>query len=170
MSLLPVAGTEVSIDVPESKETNAIYAKWLSERLKVPPNFNAHYMAGWKGGKVVFVIGFFNFAHGRVEMAVACDDPRAVSRGAILVALAHAYLPPWSCTAITAATEKRNEKARKWLKFMGFREEGRLRKASPRGSHLMLHSLLREEFAELVKKFRSEEIAKQFLAGIRHDG
>lgn len=149
----------MSIVVPENQEQNLALAQWacdiLGDELEAF-GFDRH------GYPLFSTIGFavdnellcvfvaFQYAKPNVTMAFASTSPRWATKGNI------AYLGRWlfdslDCQRITAIIEKKNKRSRKFCEGVGFRHEGKLRKAKPDGD-VIIYGLLKEDHEEWLRK------------------
>ena len=151
------------IEVPTDPARKTAFAYWLSQRI---PHFQVegvHTVALWHGEQIAAVVGFCNPHYNRIEACWACDIPRAVTRGAILTMLGHAFVPPWRMYGISATAEKKNKRARKFMEGLGFKQEGVIRQVTPEGGNLLIYALLRPDFLTLIERYRGPEAAQVFL-------
>lgn len=142
--------------VPQNAEQNLALARILCEKMGGDVA-NMACMAAMTETDIVGVIGFFNYRWPNVEVAFYCEDPRwAVNRGGVYAALSYAF-DQLKCRRITALVERKNLVARKMVQRLGFKEEGKLRKAGPKGD-IFVYGLLREELR--IKRYEKPRPAK----------
>ena len=106
------------------------------------------------GVGIAAVAVFYNFRKTDIEIAFA-EEPgqRWAQRDLINMALRY----PWTlgCNRITVIIRKDNRAARKFAVRLGFKQEGKLRKAAPDGTDMFIYGLLEgENKFERVKTLR----------------
>ena len=90
------------------------------------------------------IVAFFNYRKPNIEVGFFCDDFRwALNRDGIIEVLSYPFIQ-LKCSRITALVEKKNTVARKMVQRLGFVEEGKLRKAGPKGD-IFVYGLLADE-------------------------
>lgn len=94
--------------------------------------------------EIAGIVAFFNFRWPSVEVGFFCDDFRwALNRDGIIEVLSYPFIQ-LKCRRLTALVEKKNTIARKMVQRLGFVEEGKLRKAGPKGD-ILVYGLLPDE-------------------------
>lgn len=94
--------------------------------------------------EIAGIVAFFNYRWPNVEVGFFCDDFRwALNRDGIIEVLSYPFVQ-LRCHRITALVEKKNTVARKMVQRLGFVEEGKLRKAGPKGD-MFVYGLLSDE-------------------------
>ncbi len=94
--------------------------------------------------EIAGIVAFFNYRWPNVEVGFFCDDFRwALNRNGIIEVLSYPFIQ-LKCRRITALVEKKNATARKMVQRLGFVEEGKLRKAGPKGD-IFVYGLLPDE-------------------------
>jgi len=94
--------------------------------------------------EIAGIVAFFNYRKPNIEVGFFCDDFRwALNRDGIIEVLSYPFVQ-LRCHRITALVEKKNTVARKMVQRLGFVEEGKLRKAGPKGD-IFIYGLLSDE-------------------------
>lgn len=94
--------------------------------------------------EIAGIVAYFNYRWPNVEVGFFCDDFRwALNRDGIIEVLSYPFVQ-LKCHRITALVEKKNTRARKMVQRLGFVEEGKLRKAGPKGD-IFVYGLLADE-------------------------
>lgn len=96
--------------------------------------------------EVVTVVAFFNDDGQNIEVACATSRPgRGITR-ALLKKFGHYAFEQTGHRRVTARVEDGNDASLALLHGMGFKDEGKLREASPDGKDIHILGMLREEF------------------------
>lgn len=153
--------------IPQTPAEHLFYATWMGRLLG---NFNPNGVSTvvvFDGSRIMSVIGFANPHYNRIEVSWASINPQWVTRRNVLGLLSYGYQP--GITALTAVVKKSNKRSRRFIEAIGFVNEGTLRKAGEKGENLILYGMLREEFANLVARFKGMEVAEQWRQ-VANDG
>jgi len=136
-----------------SQEQNELLLAWLQKRLgggDVP----CQCFAIMDGKRLVGVLSYFNYRWPNIECAFYCEDYRwALNRDGIVEAFSYPFIQ-LKCNRVTALVERKNKIARKMVQRLGFKEEGMLRKAGPKGD-IFVYGLLPEDLK--LRKYRHEK-------------
>lgn len=125
-------------------EQNKQLAWLMSERMG--GGSDAQCLAIMDDSGLVGIVGFFNYRWPNIEMCFYCDDYRwALNRKGVHEVLTYPF-KQLDCRRVTALVERKNKIARKMVKGLGFKEEGMLRKAGPKGD-IFIYGLLPDDFA-----------------------
>ena len=125
-------------------EQNVMLEAWLNKRYGGDSSSPCQCLAVMDGKKLVGVLKYFNYRHPNIEVGFYCEDYRwALNRDGILEAFSYPFIQ-LGCKRVTALIERKNRIARKMVKGLGFKEEGVLRKAGPKGD-IILYGLLPED-------------------------
>ena len=101
-------------------------------------------IAVMSGNELVGVVAFFNYRWPNIECAFYCDDYRwALNRRKVWQVLSYPF-EQLKCRRITALVEMKDKRSRRMVQRLGFREEGKLRKAGPKGD-IVVYGLLPSE-------------------------
>ena len=135
----------ISLELPKTPEENVLIAAWVAKRI---PNFKpVKYvtMAFFKPGYgVVGGVVYHNYRGTDIEIAFAAEKGQQwASRDIIAMALRYPF--DIGCNRITALARKDNKRVRKLLAKIGFKQEGKLRKADDDGHDLFIYGLLENE-------------------------
>ena len=143
----------ITLELPKTKEENEALGQWVAKRVPdfIPSNFVA--MAFFDRG-IKAVVLFHNYRITDCEVVFAAEDKSNwASRDAINMALRYPF--KMGCNRLTAIARKDNKKVRKLLVQLGFKQEGKLRKADTDETDLFIYGLLQDEARfERKDKFR----------------
>jgi RimJ/RimL family protein N-acetyltransferase len=89
--------------------------------------------------------------YGTIQISMAATTPRWAQRGTIR-ALLHYPFEQLGCNKVWTATPHTNERAIRFNRGLGFRQEGVLRHQFGRGVHAVVCGLLRNEYRMLFLK------------------
>jgi len=93
---------------------------------------------------VVGVLSWFNYRWPNIEVGFYCDNAYwGLASREIVKAFAYPF-NQLQCKRVTALVEKKNPRMRRMCALLGFQEEGKLRKAGPKGD-IIVYGLLPEE-------------------------
>lgn len=148
------------IYVPQTPAEHLFYATWLGRRIG---NYNPHGVTTvvcFDDSRIMAVTGFANPHYNRVEVSWASASPNWVTRRNVLGLLSYGFQP--HVRALTAVVKRSNKRSRRFIEAIGFINEGTLRKAGEKDENLIVYGMLREEFAELVARFKGRHIAEQW--------
>jgi len=124
-------------------DQNDMLAKLMQNRLEGGLS-DSQNLAVMDGERLVGVVSFFNYRWPNIEVGFYCDDYRwALNRDGIAQVFAYPFVQ-LNCRRVTALIDKKNLRARKMVQRLGFKEEGKLRKASERGD-MFIYGLLPED-------------------------
>ena len=146
----------ITLELPKTEEENIALGQWIASRIPnfVPKNFVT--MAFFKKGEGIKAgVLYHNYRVTDCEIVFAGDGSWA-SRDAINLALRYPFT--MGCHRITAIARKDNKKVRKLLTQLGFKQEGKLRKADVDKTDLFIYGLLEGE-ARLERKDRLRKVA-----------
>lgn len=139
------------IEYPQSQEENLALGLWVMERIPGFRTNNFRTLAffeqnvGIKG-----VVLFQNYRETDIEIVFAAEpNSDWARRDLILEALSYPFRI--GCHRVTAIVRKDNRKARKLVERLGFKQEGKLRKADTDGHDLFIYGLLADE-CKLARK------------------
>ena len=152
----------VAIHCPQTEEGNLRAAKWLAERIPSYNPENVTTMIVTLDGRVVSVAGYSRPHFNRIEISWASDTPRWVTRSSILYLLAPPFLQ-WGCHGISLTVAKKNKRCRRFVEGVGFKYEGTLRQAGTDGSNMIIYSLLKPEYGELIRRWQGEAEYRKFI-------
>lgn len=156
------------IYIPKTPEEHLFFATWLKSRIDHFEPRGVQTVVCYKNDKIGMVVGFANPHYNRIEMSWASDDPLCCTRGNILSMIAPVFMGT-NNGGVTAVVKRGNKRVRKFIEGIGFQNEGTIRKAGPSGENLIVYGLLRDEYMELVKRFRPKiyDQAKEIVNGRR---
>jgi RimJ/RimL family protein N-acetyltransferase len=141
--------------ITPTAEQNQLLSAWLNKRLGGGAT-ECQCFAVMDGEKLVGVVKYFNYRWPNIEMAFLCEDYRwALNRDGILKAFIYPFVQ-LKCHRVTAIIERKNKVARKMVQRLGFKEEGMLRKAGPKGD-MFVYGLLPEDLK--LRKYHGQPIA-----------
>lgn len=130
--------------------------KWVQDRIPETSYHSFQTMAFFeKGVGIRAVVLYHNYRQTDIEIVFAGEGNWA-RRDLIAEALSYPF--KIGCHRISALARKDNRKVRKLLTQLGFKQEGKLRRANPDGTDLFVYGLLPEDF-RLSRKQELERAA-----------
>ena len=127
-----------------SKEQNPLLLAWLNQRMKGGIDGNPQCLAVMDKNRLVGVVAFFNYRWPNIEVAFHCEDYRwALNRNGVAEVFRYPF-KQLKCKRVTALCDRKDKRARRMVERLGFKEEGKLRKAAERGD-LIIYGLLPDE-------------------------
>ncbi len=140
----------ISIEYPRTPEENLGLIKWLQDRIPdITFGPNTRCIAFFeKGVGIKAVIAYYNFRGTGIEIAFASDGAWARRD---LLAEGMRYPFAIGCNRVTALARKDNRKVRKLLTQLGFKQEGKLRRAAEDGTDMFIYGLLEHEYKFWLK-------------------
>jgi len=154
------------IIVPKNMAENVLLAQWacdlLDENLEMfgfdrygKPLFQT--LGFSREGQTVCVCIVYQYAHPNIFIAFAATSPRWASKEN-LRALGVWIFEDLDCTRMTTLTKKQNKRSRKFQEGVGFKHEGKLRKATDDGD-IIIYGLTKEDHKVWLRKaFNGKEI------------
>lgn len=149
----------VRVEYPRTPEENQALAQWVAQRVHFQPAQAGNYcMAIFEEGKGILAVALYqNYRKTDIELVFAAEPDANWARRDVCSEII-SYPFKIGCNRVTAITRKSNKKARKALMTLGFKQEGKLRRADDDGSDLILYGLLPNEW-RLNRKERKREAA-----------
>lgn len=146
----------ITLEIPKTEEENQQLGKWVAQRI---PNFtpnNFVSMAFFEAGVGIAAVALYhNYRVTDCEVVFAVEEgARWASRDVINMVLRYPFT--LGCHRVTAIARKDNKKIRKMLVQLGFKQEGKLRKADIDKQDLFIYGLLEGE----AKYERKEKLRK----------
>lgn len=147
------------IVIPKNKAESVIMAQWacdiLDEKLETfgfdrngEPMFDALGIS--REGKLVCVFVAYQYAVPNVFIAFAASSPRWATKESIK-AVCYWIFEQLNCTRMTTSTKKRNKRSRRFQEGIGFKFEGKLRKATD-NDDIIIYGLTREDHKTWLRK------------------
>jgi RimJ/RimL family protein N-acetyltransferase len=148
----------MTIELPKTAEENAALGLWVSQRI---PNFkpnNFITMAFFEEGVGIAAVALYqNYRTSDIEIAFAAEPgTNWAQRDLINMVLRYPFTI--GCHRVTAVARKDNKKVRKLLMQLGFKQEGKLRKADTDKQDLFIYGMLEGE-ARLERKEKLRKAA-----------
>jgi hypothetical protein len=144
---------------PETIEQTYQMAQWCSERLNEPLEafgFNRNGLPLFecigfsREGRLACVVVLYHKTTNGVFCSFAADTPRWASKENI-AAWGQWIFGQMGLDRVTATIKKSNKRSRKFVEGVGFRVEGKLRKAV-KGEDMIVYGLLKEEHDTWLRK------------------
>ncbi len=141
----------ITIQLPKDAVENALLGKWVEARIP-----DAYYkdfvtMAAFSDTEgILAVVLYHNFKGTDIEMVLAADSTKWARRDFMRIVINYPF--SIGCQRITALTTKGNKTTRKLLTWAGFKQEGKLRRATKAGGDYFIYGLLPDEFRLGSKK------------------
>ena len=147
------------IVTPKNKAETVVMAQWacdvLNETLEMfgfdrygDPLFQT--IGFSRNDELICVVIGYHYTKPNISMAFAAKSPRWATKGNI-AALGKWVFEDLDCDRITAFVAKNNKRARKFDEGMGFKHEGKLRKAALEGD-IIIYGLLKEDHKKWLRK------------------
>ncbi len=147
------------IVVPKNKAETVLMAQWacdiLDSKLELfgfdrygSPMFET--LGFSRGGELQCVFITYAYSSPNIFMAFASKSPRWASKENIR-SLGVWIFDNLGCTRITTFTEKRNKRSRKFQEGVGFKHEGKLRRATDNGD-VIIYGLTQEDHEVWLRK------------------
>lgn len=123
---------------------DAAVARWVGEHLGIH-DFGPCTAIGIIDGKGELIGGvvYNNYRHPNIEATIASTTPRWCQRQIMAAIFAYPFRQ-LGCARITAVTEHTNRRARAFLRRVGFREEGVMRRGFC-AADAVIHGMLADE-------------------------
>lgn len=131
---------------PETKEHNLFMQKWIEKRLPDQVELgDASCLGVVLDSKLVCVVAYNNYRKTDIELNIAADNPRFLSRSNVAGLLAYPFIQ-LKVRRVSALVNKTNVRCRKMAKGMGFVEEGKLRHAGPNKEAMFLYGMTADDY------------------------
>lgn len=133
------------LEYPQTPEEQAGLIIWLQQRIPdITFGPQTKCIAFFEEGEgIKGVVAFYNYRGTGMEIAFAADGAWARRD---LMAQAMRYPFAIGCHRVSALARKDNKKVRKLLEQLGFKQEGKLRRAAEDGTDMFIYGLLEHEF------------------------
>jgi RimJ/RimL family protein N-acetyltransferase len=135
----------ISLEIPKTPEENLLLGKWVEQRVDGKyTDFQC--MAAFEPGHgIVAVVLFHNYRKTDIEIVLAAEPgKRWAYRDMMNAAMSYPFLI--GCHRVTAFVRKDNPLSRKLVEQVGFKKEGKIRRASKDKTDLLVYGLLPEEY------------------------
>ncbi len=153
------------IVVPRNKAESVIMAQWACQILDTKlelfgfdrrgdPMFET--LGFSRNGELMCVFIAYQFTSPNIFMAFASTSARWASKENVR-ALGVWIFEDLACTRMTTFTEKKNKRSRKFQEGMGFKHEGKLRKATDNGDVIIYGLTQADHNVWLRKAFNGKE-------------
>lgn len=133
----------ITLEVPQTVEENHMLGMWVAKRVKnfAPKNFTT--MAFFEHGVgIIAVILYQNFRGTDIEMIFAAEPgTKWAQRDLMNMALRYPF-KQLGCNRISAIIRKDNKRAREIIQRIGFKQEGKIRRADVDGQDMFIYGLL----------------------------
>lgn len=148
----------IKLEYPQNDQENAYLGRWVEQRVPNVKYKDFRAIAFFEEGYgVVAVTLFHNYRQTDIEIVhVAEEGRRWALRGLITEVLNYPF--SIGCHRVTAVISKGNKKSRKMVQQLGFKQEGKLRRADIDGGDMFVYGLLPNEY-RFVRKKRLEQAA-----------
>ncbi len=136
----------VTLELPQTPEENYLLGKWLEQRVEGEyHDFQA--MAVLEHGVgIIAVVLFHNYRGSNIEIVFAVEPKKNWAAARDVMNMIFRYPFSIGCNRITAFIRKDNVKSRKLVTQLGFRQEGKLRRAYKDGTDAIMYGMLQEEY------------------------
>jgi len=133
----------ITLETPQTPQENAKLGLWMSQRIPhfVPKNFTT---IAWfeRGVGIIACAMFHNYRTTDIEISFAAEPgTKWMQRDLINMVLRYPF-NQLGCHRLTAIVRKDNKRARKLVQQIGFKQEGKIRRADVDGHDMFLYGLL----------------------------
>ena len=144
---------------PENQAQNVKMAEWCATRLHENLEsfgFDRFGNPLWQcmgfsvDGELACVVVAYHYTRPNILWAFASDNPRWATKGNIAAALQWVFVQ-LKCDRVTSMVLKSNKRSRKFQEGIGFKVEGKMRRATRKGD-LMVYGLLKEDYEQGLRK------------------
>lgn len=147
----------ITLEIPKSPEENTLLGLWVMQRIPnfAPKNFST--MAFFEQGVgIIAVVLYHNYRVTDIEISFAAEPgSNWAQRDLINMALRYPF-DQLHCQRCTMIIRKDNKRARRGAQQLGFKQEGKVRRADVDGEDMFIYGLLPEE-ARLERKSYGKE-------------
>lgn len=151
----------ITLEVPKTPEENWMLGQWVAQRLPdfAPKDFTT--LAFFeKGVGIIAVVLFHHYRYTDIEIVfVAEPGTKWMQRDLINMVLRYPF-EQLHCARCTVIVRKDNRKARKMAQQLGFKQEGKIRRADNDGTDMFIYGLLPEERRLERKSYGKEKYAR----------
>jgi RimJ/RimL family protein N-acetyltransferase len=109
-----------------------VLARWAGARLGIADFSPCATIGIAQAGNIVAVAIYNNYRPPNIEITFVSSTPSWASKGAVQAMLRYPFVQ-LRCSRVTAVTQAENMRARKFLRRLGFRQEGYHTGALPSG-------------------------------------
>ena len=135
----------ITLELPQTVEENLMLGRWVEQRVPNSSFKDFVTMAFFSDTEgILAVVLYHNYRGTDIEVVFAADSPKWAQRD--LLGMVINYPFGIGCHRMTALATKQNKKVRKMLTQMGFKQEGKLRRAAKDGGDFFIYGLLPGEF------------------------
>jgi RimJ/RimL family protein N-acetyltransferase len=135
----------ITLEFPQTPEENAALGLWVEQRVEGKYRDFQAMAAFEKGFGIIAVVLFHNYRGTDIEIAFAAVPGKRWAYRSIMNPV-FAYPFSIGCNRITAYVRKDNSLSRKLVGQLGFRQEGKLRRAYQDGTDALIYGLLPHEY------------------------
>jgi RimJ/RimL family protein N-acetyltransferase len=136
----------ITLELPKTVEENQLLGLWVAKRIPnfAPKDFTT--IAFFEQGVgIIAVVLFHRYRVTDIEVVFAAEPgTKWMQRDLINMVLRYPF-EQLKCQRCTVICRKDNRKARKMAQQLGFKQEGKVRRADEDGSDMFIYGLLPEE-------------------------
>jgi RimJ/RimL family protein N-acetyltransferase len=153
----------ITLELPKTPEENAMLGMWMMQRIKnfSPKNFTTIAFLE-QGVGIIACAMFHNYRTTDVEMSFAAEPKsRWAQRDLINMVLRYPF-EQLGCNRCTMIIRKDNKQARTTAQRLGFKQEGKIRRADVDGHDMFIYGLLpgerrfeREDYGQEIRPLRT---------------
>lgn len=132
-------------------------ADWVCGQLGMPTPINPAALGALVDDQFVGGVVYTNYRGCDIEMICAASSPKWITKSHLDAFFGYPFRQ-LGCLRVTAVTERRNHKARKFVERLGFRLEGSHPKAMD-GRTAITYGMLREHCRWIGKQYGQEKRA-----------
>jgi len=148
----------VRLEYPRTPEENAALGLWVKQRIPgFQPGIFRTIAFFEEGVGIKAVVLFQNYRKTDIEIIFAADPhSNWARRDLIMECLSYPF--KIGCNRITAIIRKDNKTSRAFVQRLGFKQEGKIRRADEDGTDMFIYGLLQDE-CKLARKHQLRKAA-----------
>lgn len=133
----------ITLELPQTPEENAMLGMWMMQRIPnfVPKNFTTISFFE-KGVGIIACAMFHNYRTTDVEMSFAAEPKSNWAQRDLINMVLRYPFDQLGCNRCTMIIRKDNKRARSTAQKLGFKQEGKIRRADVDGQDMFIYGLL----------------------------
>lgn len=148
--------------LPPDEAGHLFLAKWLARKI---PDYEPRLVkcvACYKNERLAAVTGFSNPHYNRIEVSFATEPGVYWFSRANLLQMIGLPFQSMGAQGLTAMVYRTNKPIRHCLEWVGFKQEGNIRKITSAGRNMLMYGLLKPEYEALIERLLGPEVKQQF--------
>ena len=133
----------ITLEIPQTVEENEMLGLWVAKRVSnfQPKNFTT--MAFFERGVGIIAVALYqNFRGTDIELIFAAEPGSKWAQRDLMNMVLRYPFKQLGCNRITAIIRKDNKRARYLVQRIGFKQEGKVRRADVDGEDMFIYGLL----------------------------